>query len=311
MKRRNLPPLNGLRAFEAAARHMSFKDAADELCVTPTAISHQVRNLENLMGVRLFRRTPRTLAITEAGARLYPALKDSFDRLSYAIEHLDVSGQTLNVTCTKAFATKILIPALTQLHEVCPSLELNVNATHHSADLLKGEADVAIRYGMGDYRQYSSATLATDEYIAVASPTWLKHATTRLSLHELQASKVLRYHWANSRLPGPTWERWLHAQGIEEIGFKGATVFNEESHAIQGAIDGAGIALVSNVLVARDLQEQRLVKVHDFALPGSAFHLVFLPDSARRQTISFFNAWLTSVMRQVLHGNAPPMPAAV
>lgn len=299
VNRRNLPPLNALRAFEAAARHMSFKDAAEELCVTATAVSHQIRHLENLIGMRLFQRTPRSLTMTEAGAKLYPVLKDSFDRLSEVIEHLDVRGQTLTVSCTRAFASKMLIPSLNQLHAARPPFRLNIHATDRLVDLLKGEADVAIRYGMGDYRQYASSALVHDRYIAVASPAWLARRPAPLSLHDLQASDLLSYHWTNPQLPAPTWERWMGAQGLGGFKLENSMVFNEESHALQAAIDGAGVVLASDVLVSVDLKEKRLVRVHDFALDGSAFHVVHARDSAKRESIDFFNAWITDLLRQM------------
>ena len=297
MKRRNLPPLNALRAFEAAARHMSFKDAADELCVTATAISHQIRHLENLIGMRLFERTPRSLTMTEAGSKLYPVLKDSFDRFSNVLENLDSGGQTLTVSCTQAFASKILIPSLNRLQNIRPAFKLNINATDRLVDLRKGEADVAIRYGTGDYRPHAASALINDQYIAVASPEWLKCRATPLSVYDLQACNLLSYKWTNARLFGPTWERWLGAQGVNNVELESTMAFNEESHAIQAAIDGVGVALVSDVLVVRDLKEKRLVKVHDFALTGFAFYLVFLDDSAKLEAIYSFNSWLTTLLR--------------
>src|SRR5688572_7410319 len=113
--RRKLPPLNALRAFEAAARHVSFKLAAEELCVTPTAISHQIRHLEDAIGHRLFERTPRSITLTEAGQRLFPVLRDGFDLFSRAVADLDETGHAVSVSVTPAFAARLLVPAIVQL----------------------------------------------------------------------------------------------------------------------------------------------------------------------------------------------------
>jgi LysR family glycine cleavage system transcriptional activator len=166
---RKLPPLATLRAFEAAARHMSFKDAATELCITPTAVSHQIRLLEESCGCKLFRRRPRPLALTSAGERLFPVLRDGLDAFATAFASLseDQEDRPLRVTTPNAFASRWLIPRLPRWREAFPELPLEVIGTDALLDLRAGEADVAIRYARTAPTGFISREIFRDRFFPV------------------------------------------------------------------------------------------------------------------------------------------------
>ncbi len=174
---RRLPPLGELRAFEAAARHMSFKLAAEELAVTPTAISHQIKLLEEFCGCQLFRRRPRPIVLTDAGIALFPAIRDGMDTFAkslYAIRN-DEKQKSLKVTATEAFASNWLVPRLSHWQKQQPGIALEVIGTQDVLDLNRGEADLAIRYMYAAPTDFESHELLRDTFIAVCSPKLLSN----------------------------------------------------------------------------------------------------------------------------------------
>jgi LysR family glycine cleavage system transcriptional activator len=290
LNRPRLPPLNALRAFEAAARHRRIKDAAAELFVTPAAVSHQVRHLERWVGHKLFDRQGNTLALTPHGERLFPMLKDSLDRIASAVADLHRDGHALTLSVTPAFATRLLVPRLAELRAAEPDLVLTVMATDRVLDLRKAEADVAVRYGAERARPHRSQVLYRDQYLALASPEW----RARHPAHgTLPHTDLLGFTWHNPGLLGPTWTRWFASAGLPVPG--PTTSFTEESHAIQAAVAGAGVVLASSVLAGPDLRAGRLVQVHEHVLPGLAFHAEFVADHPQRAAIDRVVAWLAGL----------------
>lgn len=295
--RRKLPPLNALRAFEAAARHVSFKLAAEELCVTSTAISHQIRHLENLIGYKLFERTPRSIALTDAGRRLFPVLRDGLDRFSRAVADLNEDGHSVSVSVTSAFAARLLVPALVRLHELHPAIRLTIDATERLADVARGEVDVAVRYGlMATAPGLRVQHLYRDRYLPVASAQWANARSEALSAPNLAQERLLSYDWKNARLQGPTWVRWMAAQGVTEFDPDRCVQFSEESHAIQAAMDGAGVVLASDALVEHDMQTGRLVQVCGSTLDGFDHHCLSLETNPKSVAIHQVEEWLRSLL---------------
>jgi LysR family transcriptional regulator, glycine cleavage system transcriptional activator len=300
MKR--LPPLIELRAFEAAARHMSFRMAAAELGVTPTAISHQIRLLERYCGRRLFRRRPRPLTLTDAGARLFPAIRDGLDTFVAAIAAVkdDAERQPLRVTTTNAFASRWLVPRLPRWRTIHPEVPLEVIGTDAVLDLWAGEADIAIRYAHAAPPRVVAEELFRDTFWPVCSPQLFARAKRVKDPQGLVRHTLVHCYWSPSDREAPTWERWLAAarsQGadlpaLEELKHLS---FREELHAIEAVIAGQGIAICSDVLVARELATGVLVKALNLALPGYGFYLVHTPDHPRQRTIKAFSSWLRSV----------------
>jgi LysR family transcriptional regulator, glycine cleavage system transcriptional activator len=293
---RRMPPLNALRAFEAAARHLSFKAAAAELFVTPTAISHQIRNLEELVGFKLFERTGNAIVLTRAGERFFPVLRDGFDRIAQSIVDLQREEDALTISVTPAFAAMILIPQLAQLRQLHPGIALTVNASEKLVDLRKFEADLAVRYGPERARPVHSRLLYQDRYIPVASPAWVGTQPLPVAAQVLARSELLDYQWKNAHLQGPSWPAWMATAGITGFDAGRAIAFSEESHAIQAALDGAGVALASSVLVGPELRSGRLVQIHPLGLPGFAYHAEFVDEHPRAATIAKVVNWLSGLV---------------
>jgi len=299
---RKLPPLATLRAFEAAARHRSFKRAAAELGVTPTAISHQIRLLEDICGQELFRRRPRPLALTAAGERLYPVLRHGFDAFASALGSLSEDPQQgpLRVTTPNAFASHWLVPRLPLWREAHPDLTLEVIGTDRPLDLRAGEADVAIRYAAAMPADLVGQELFRDTYFPVCSPALLAEGRAIGRALDLLSYPLIHFEWRRSDPAIPNWQRWLATAGAIDPDLPGGTEawdlsFREELHAIDAVIAGQGIAVCSNIVVRRELDSGALVKAHDLSLPGFGYYLVHLPDHPRLAAIAAFAAWILSI----------------
>lgn len=294
-ERRRMPPLNALRAFEAAARHLSFKEAAAELFVTPTAVSHQIRNLEELVGFKLFERTGNAIVLTRAGERFFPVLRDGFDRIAQSVADLQREEDVLTVSVTQAFASRVLVPRLSALRRLHPGLTLRVDATERLVDLRKAEADLCVRYGPERVRPVRSELLWRDRFIPVAAPVWLAGRELPIAAQALADAELLHYDWKNSSLQGPTWASWMEAAGLRGFDTGRCIGFSEESHAIQAALDGAGVCLASDVLVASALRAGQLVQVHPLGLNGFAYHAEYVDDHPRLPLVHKIVSWLAGL----------------
>ncbi|HEV2336834.1 MAG TPA: LysR substrate-binding domain-containing protein [Stellaceae bacterium] len=299
---RKLPPLTALRAFEAAARHQSFKTAAHELAVTPTAISHQVRLLEEMLERPLFRRRPRPLLLTEAGAALFPVARDSLDALAGAVEVVrgEVARPKLRVTTTNAFAGRWLVPRLTLWRAAHPEIMLEVIGTDAVIELATGPADIAIRYAFAPPPGLISTELLRDRFWPVASPQLLATGIPIKRPSDLAQYPFVDAFWAERNVHAPTWQRWVAmAQGVDDKVSSAmaadALAFSEELHAIDAVIAGQGIGLFSDVLIAPELTSGKLVKLLDLALPGLGFYLAYARDHPRKAINDAFCQWICSV----------------
>lgn len=295
-QRRQMPPLNALRAFEAAARHLSFKEAAEELHVTPAAVSHQIRNLEELVGMKLFERSPRAITLTAAGERFFPVLRDGFDRIAQSVADLRREGDAATLSVTPAFASMVLIPRLAEFRARYPGTRLTVDASERLADLRKSEADIAVRYGPDRPTSLEEQLLFTDRYIVVASPDLVRDTGLPVRADAIAAGQLLAYDWKNPALQGPGWAAWMTLAGLPRQELTQSTVFSEESHAIQAALDGAGLALVSSLLVAQHLRSGALLQVHPLSLPGFPYRAMYLPDHPRIELLRRIVAWLATLV---------------
>lgn len=297
-----LPPLIGLRAFYAAARHLSFKKAAAELGVTPTAISHQIQLLERYCGCRLFRRRPRPLSLTPEGVRLFPAIRDGFEAFTSAIASLkkDVGHQPLRVTTTNAFASRWLVPRLPRWRKLRPDVPLDVIGTDSVLDLQSGDADVAIRYAREAPIDGVAQELIGDTFCAFRSPNL--QPSDRWQAADLRGHVLVHCYWAPSDAEAPTWRRWLEEASkqwhdvpdekeMEHLSFR------EELHAIESVIAGQGIGIFSTVLVASELDAGILVRDFDLSLPGYQFYLVHRSDHPREKIIQAFSTWLRATIK--------------
>lgn len=299
---RKLPPLIELRAFEAAARHMSFKNAAAELGVTPTAISHQIRLLERFCGRRLFRRRPRPLALTEAGARLFPGIRDGLEAFATAIARVRREGakHPLRVTTTNAFAHRWLVPRLRRWRKERPDIPLDVIGTDEVLDLSGGDADVAIRYAHTPPTDGIATELLRDTFWPVCIPELLPANRGLKRAADLRGQTLIHCDWLPMDAEAPTWQRWLTAvrskwRDVPKFNEMDHLSFREELHAIEAVIAGQGIGICSDVLVARELAKGILIKAFDIKLPGYGFYLVHAAEHSRDKAIDTFSKWLRAV----------------
>lgn len=294
---RHLPSLTALAAFEAAARHRSFKRAAQELGVTPTAVSHQIRLLEEAVGQRLFRRRPRPVEFTEAGARLYPVLREGLDAFAEAVAAIrgEAVQRPLRVTTTNAFAHRWLVPRLAAWREAHPEVGLEVVGDDRVLDLEADEADLAIRYARTAPGDGPSHEILRDRFYPVCTLDLLAERPVRHP-RDLAGHTLIHLGWPPDP-EAPTWARWLsHARtayrDLPALDLSQALHFREELHGIEAALGGHGIAVCSDVLVGAELERGALVKVFDLPLPGLGFHLVYRRGSAREPLVHAFLDWL-------------------
>ncbi len=288
---RKLPPLGALRAFEAAARRASFKHAADELHVTPTAISHQIRALEESLGVRLFERQTRKVRLTAAGHQLFPAVRDGLDGMERAVQAVQRGGrpQVATLTSTVAFMARRLAPLAGQFRAAHPDWTLRLDASDQIVDL-DHDADAAIRYGSGSYPGLLVEPLFRDRFAPVCSPA-LKLA----SMQDLKHATLIHFEWgaaARDDPRAPVWHRWLAQAGIEVADPEAGLRFTDKIHAVQATIAGQGVGLLSLTLVAEELASGALVQPFDLALESFRYDLVYSERAAERPATRLLRDWV-------------------
>lgn len=295
---RSLPPLIELRAFEAAARHLSFKRAAAELGVTPTAISQQIRLLELHCGQPLFRRRPRPVSLTWAGEQLFPTLRDGFASIADALSMVRAGAANgrLRITATNAFAARWLLPRLPRWREAYPRLKLDIVGTDSVLDLKAGEADVAIRYAVKPPGDGPATELLRDTFRVVASPKLVGAACKTLRPSDLARYPLIEAEWPPHDSHAPNWRRWQRAarqryKSMPDLASIVSVSFREELHAIEAAIAGQGVAILSDVLVASELASGALVPVSSVTLAGYGCYMVHRTGHPKEASIRSFVAW--------------------
>jgi LysR family glycine cleavage system transcriptional activator len=296
---RKLPPLAELRAFEAAARCLSFKRAAAELGVTPTAVSHQIKLLESYCGQPLFRRHPRPIALTPTGEQLFPVVRDGFESFTEAINRVrtDNAGSGLRVTATNAFAARWLMPRLPQWRKEHPRLKLEIVGTDAVLGLKNREADISIRYVRSAPTEGPSFELTRDRFHVVAAPKLIGRWRKPLNPVELAQFPLIEAGWPANDAEAPTWRRWeavarKRHKHIPDLAGLVSLNFREELHAIEAVVSGQGIAICSDVLVAPELASGALVKITNVSLPGYGFYVVHLNSHPKLSSIKTFLAWI-------------------
>lgn len=287
---RRLPPLTSLLAFEAAARHGSFKRAAAELSVTPTAVSHQIRALERTIGLALFERRTRQVVLTESGAQLFPVLcrgLDAFDEVLARLTRRQQRAQVV-ISATIAFTAHWLVPRLSAFRAAHPDIDLQLRA---SDDVLESASiDLSVRYGRGRYPGFAVQQLFADAFAPVANP--LLRASSAADLKRLPR---IEFEWRRQHADNPTWSAWCAAAAVELDG-PAQLRFSEESHAIQAAVAGQGVALLSVSLVADELSAGRLVEPFGPRIPGYGFYVLTRPGAA--DAVSTTARWLAVEARK-------------
>jgi LysR family glycine cleavage system transcriptional activator len=287
--RPRLPPLNTLKAFEAAARHESFTRAAEELCVTQGAVSQQVKALEAGLGIKLFNRERQRLIMTEAGRDYLVVVRDALDRIAIGTERIlqRQNAGVLTVSTSPDFAAKWLVHRLGHFVEAHPGIDLRVSATLHHVDFAREEVDMAVRHGDGNWPGLDAVQLSAEQLFAVCSPQLLSSGS-RLA----KRGDILKYPLIH--LDSRTdWTKWLRAAGVDGSDFIHGPVLNRESMVIDAAINRQGIALARTTLAAWDLINGRLVRPFPDSLPLSKTYWIICPKvTASLPKIMTFRSWL-------------------
>jgi LysR family glycine cleavage system transcriptional activator len=308
--RHRLPPLNGLRAFEAAARLLSFTGAARELNVTQAAVSHQIKGLEERLGVPLFRRLNRALMLTDEGQLLLPAVREAFDRLAAAVDGLSarLTGGPLTVTVMPSFAAKCLVPHINRFLDRYPDIDLRISASERLTDFARGGIDVGIRFGGGEWPGLHAEWIADEALTPVCSPALLARLKqpadlARVTLLHEEMIPLARF---------PTWETWLAAAGLDDVDASRGPRFSHTHMLLQAAMDGSGVALGQMLLACDDLVAGRLVKPFNLCLPANyAYYLVCLPATIERPKIQAFREWVREELAERQNKIAIGMAASV
>ena len=296
---RHLPPLRALIAFEATARHLSVGRAAEELCISPSAVSHHVRTIEDYLRVKLFHRTTRTMQLTDAGFNYLQLVTVGLDRIATATRDIADAGFTdvLTIQCPPSFAPAWLVPRLASFMAINPDIDLRIRARPDPLDILRNAVDVEIRRPLGETDGLVVHPFLEEEIIPLANPGLIRRRAPRKSPEDILRSLPL-IHSERSPL---NWTTWLRLQGIRGINVERGLRFDRGYLSIQAAIDGLGIALESTVFAARAIEKKQLVRVFE-NLPerlSMAHFIVYSQVNAQLPKIQKFKDWLLHEAKNV------------
>ncbi|GJL83322.1 MAG: glycine cleavage system transcriptional activator [marine bacterium B5-7] len=284
--RRRLPSLNGLKSFEAAARFLSFTRAAESLFVSQAAVSHQIKSLEEQLGVSLFRRSVRSLELTDAGRRLYPKVQQAFDLMEEGVRALKArtDRQQLTISVLPSFASGWLVRRLARFTNAYPGIQVRIDPSSRLSNFLTDDIDVGIRYGLGDYQELVSEHLMDEDLFPVCS----RNLAQTLDTPEDLAGVTLLHDDGHGQ-----WNTWLKAQGIDSFDVTHGPVYTDSNMVIQAAIEGHGVALARSGLSRDALVDGRLVQPFDFSMPSKfAYYLVYPKEYAQRSDVQAFSDWM-------------------
>lgn len=292
---RRLPPMNALRAFEAAARLGSFSRAGDELSVTHGAISRAVRQLEEEIGQPLFRRTTRKVTLTTTGEAYAADVRVSLDRLARATSRARGQGGegAINVSTLDSFASKWLLPRQRRFRELHPDIDVRLSTSDQLVDFVNDDIDLALRYGSGRYAGLEADFIMDEDLFPVCSPDLLKGP------HPLKCPADLRHHDLIHDVFAVDWKMWLAAAGVDDIDVTRGASYELSDLCIMAAIQGDGVALGRSQLVEDDIAAGRLVRPFDLALSaGFAYYAVYPPGALEMPRIRAFRDWVVAEGRR-------------
>ena len=287
---RRLPPLGALRAFEAAAKHLSFTRAAAELCVTQAAISHQIRQLEDWLGIRLFERRGHALKLTAKGQAYLPELAGALDRIAAAtLRLMEPAEQPLRITVLPSFASRWLVPRLEAFRASHPDIDVRIDSSADVWAFGTERFDLGIRSGLGKWTGLKADLIARETLSPVCSPRLVDGPPPIRLPADLRHVRLLH------DTPRQGWRRWCDEAGVDGLDVDTGASFNDASLALQAAVDGQGVALGRLVLAADDLRSGRLVRLFDVVLQNDySYWLVYPAAALDRPNVVAFRTWLLS-----------------
>ena len=294
---RHISGLQSLKAFDASARHLNFTRAAAELNVTPAAVSHQIKELEDAVGVPLFQRTSRHMQLTRQGQILKPAIADALEGLTRALQKLrQVENPTqVRVTASPSIAAKWLVPRIDRFLDSMPGADVRIDVSSEPLDFDREDIDVAIRFGEGIYPGLLVEKLFHETLFPVCSPELLKGAKPLREPRDLLQFTLIHLDWEAQGAVWPNWRMWMLAAGVKDFNDTRGLHFSQTSLAVQAAADGYGVALGESTLVADDLASGRLVKPFELSLRSPAqfaYHLITRREAAERPMTKAFRNWI-------------------
>lgn len=287
-----LPPTAALRAFESAARHLSYTRAADELHITQSAISHQIRHIEEMWDLKLFLRQGRSLTLTEAGQALAPIVRDFIHRMTAKLEELKPGNDraSLRVSLLQSFAFKWLVPRLGQFSQQQPNIDVWISTTEDLIDFNQSEVDVGIRLGRGGWAGLYEKLILREYVFPVCSPRFLERVKPPQTAEDLLHYPLIYRHSADIC---PRWRDWFKDAGVDIKSLPKGSKFPDTSMAVQAAIDDFGIALARSAHVQDDLAAGRLLKLFDVYSPSSvAYYIVCMKGREGESNIKAFHDWV-------------------
>jgi len=299
--RRPMPPLNALRAFEATARHLSFSKAAAELRVTPAALSHQIRGLEDVLQLKLFHRRARAIELTDAARLLYPGIQIGFQHLREAVERLDRTRQDhiLVVSATPGLTAKWLAPRLYRFLAKHPEIDPRISAGVGYANFTTDGVDVGIRLSAGVHPDLQVEKLSDEWLVPVCSPRLLEGARPLQAPEDLAHFPLIQVD-----LPGvvPTWADWLRMVGVAGVDTERGLRLNVADHALDAATEGAGVVLAYKLVASRYIGSGQLVIPFgpELSMPGRAYHFVCAKGHEQRPAIKAFRDWLFAEIEETI-----------
>ena len=293
---RPLLPLNALRAFESASRHLNFSRTADELSVTPGAVSQQIRLLEEIIGGPLFTREARGLQLTELGRSAQPLLREGFERLmdASALLREPPQNRTVSISVAPSFASKWLMPRMDDFHAAHPDIEVWISADMELVNLGNGKVDLAIRYGPGDYAGHKVERLLTETVMPVCAPSLINGPNPIRTAQDLVRHTLLHDMADDGDTSRPDWAMWLKARGATHPDARRGSRFDQSAMLIEAAAAGRGVALAKRSLAQADLTSGRLVApfADGSQVLGYAYHVVLPRDRTLSPGTQAFVAWL-------------------
>ncbi len=299
---RRLPPIKSLQTFEVAARSLSFSNAADELCVTPAAVSQQIKQLETYLGIPLFHRTKKNVQLTDEAAAVLPLLSESFDKLEEAVNRLarERWAGRLTVSSVPTFSIKWLVHNLAGFTRAHPEIDVRLDASVEFRDFQRDEIDVSIRFGLGNYPDLHVTRLFGEEFILICSPALLEGDQPLRTPHDLKHHRILHVDWGGLNSRSGEWHDWAKAAGVEGLDFEKGSRFTYESMAIEAAIHGNGVALVSYYAVLEELKSGRLVQPFDIKVESELAYWLVCPElHLRREKVKAFCDWILTETENV------------